>query len=227
MADKKKTPANDGPAARPDNAGGDHAGDGPGGRRLDPPGQDGNDDSHRPDIPPGQVAPNTTGSDSADELQGGKKADRLSGAAGDDHLAGGKGNDTLDGGAGDDTLSGGAGTDHLVGGDGADVFVAGELTATAAGLDRVADFTHGQDKVDFAGLDTVAAGDFASASAASYTAALTSANAIMGDSGEHVVAVQVGGDVIVFADTTDDGQASSAIVLVGRTLADVGAGDFG
>ena len=49
----------------------------------------------------------------------------------------------------------------------------------------------------------------------------------MGDSGEHVVAVQVGDDVIVFADTGDEGSAASAILLVGRTLADVSASDFG
>ena len=231
MADKKKAPVTDRPDPEreppPESHRGEHEGDGPGGRRLDPPGQADNEHSQRPDIPPGQIAPAVIGTDSADELEGGRKADRLSGAAGDDHLSGEDGADTLDGGAGADTLAGGEGVDHLTGGEGADVFRAGGLAKTVAGLDQVSDFAQGEDKIDFGGIETVDAGDFATATAEDFANALTSANAIMGDSGEHVVAVQVGDDVIVFADTGDEGSAASAILLVGRTLADVSASDFG
>lgn len=51
---------------------------------------------------------------------------------------------TLSGGAGNDTLSGGGGTDTLVGGEGSDKFL---VNAVGQGIDRVADFVSGVDKI--------------------------------------------------------------------------------
>ena len=42
------------------------------------------------------------------------------------------------------------------------------------------------------------------------------------------VVIQVGSDVVVFCDTAgNNGSAEDAVVLVGRTLADIGAGNIG
>ena len=62
----------------------------------------------------------------------------------DNLLLGSVGADTLNGGAGDDRLHDGAGSDVLTGGAGADVFV---FTRDGA-LDRITDFTDGQDLID-------------------------------------------------------------------------------
>jgi len=73
----------------------------------------------------------------------------------DDSLFGGAGDDVLDGGAGADRLEGGGGVDALTGGSGADrfVFVPGD------GIDRIADFAPGEDRLLFVGL--AGAGDLA------------------------------------------------------------------
>lgn len=113
------------------------------------------------------------------------------------------------------------------GSDDADIFLAGDVAPDVDGLAHVTGFAHGQDIIDFSGLDAIADSDFASSTADDFAGALAAANAIMAGTGETVVAVQVGDDVIVFADTGDADQAGSAILLVGRTLSDVGAGDFG
>lgn len=62
----------------------------------------------------------------------------------DNLLLGSVGADMLNGGAGDDRLHDGAGSDVLTGGAGADVFV---FTRDGA-LDRITDFTDGQDLID-------------------------------------------------------------------------------
>lgn len=90
-----------------------------------------------------------------DALAGGAGDDRLIGAAGRDRLDGGTGNDALAGGAGDDRLVGGAGRDSLSGGVGADVFA----FTRGSGVDRVADFEPGVDRLDFsahASVDAIA-----------------------------------------------------------------------
>ena len=183
-----------------------------GGFRVDPPGQSQNDHSQRPDAPPGQA-------EYGDQT--------LSGTSGPDSIQGGYGNDTISGGAGDDTLVGAAGTDSLSGGDGADTFVVTGVSGTAAGLDHVFDFTGGSDSLKFSGgpaatdanFDTATATDYASAITAAFTAA---------SGGAAYIAVQVGSDVIVFADTNGDpGNLEDAVVLVGRSLSDVSFGDIG
>ncbi|TPE53778.1 calcium-binding protein [Amaricoccus solimangrovi] len=85
----------------------------------------------------------------------------LSGGAGDDWLTvrGGDGN-ILDGGGGDDALRGGARADRLIGGRGADDLLGGggdDAFVFRPGdgpcRDRVADFAHGHDVIDFSGFD--------------------------------------------------------------------------
>ena len=78
----------------------------------------------------------------------------LYGSFGSDQVTGGRLGDTLDGSDGDDRLNGWAGADELTGGGGADRFVFS--TRTAGQVDRVTDFTHGEDK--FVLLGTAYAG---------------------------------------------------------------------
>ena len=87
------------------------------------------------------------GNDAANHIAGGAGADYLAGRAGDDRLEGGAGNDQLDGGDGDDRLAGDQGADMLTGGAGADTFVF-HLKASAGGLDRIADFQSGADRIE-------------------------------------------------------------------------------
>ena len=107
------------------------------------------------------AAINLTGTAGADTYVGTKFNDRVAGLAGRDVLAGG---------AGDDILRGGTGRDLLTGGAGLDTFVF--ATAAEAGLgtarDRITDFKHGADHLDFSafmagghfiGSAPIAAGD--------------------------------------------------------------------
>ncbi len=78
-------------------------------------------------------------------------ADSIAGRNGNDFLEGFGGNDTLNGGAGDDALAGGAGADILIGGPGADRYVfdmAALSDALVGTVDRIVDFTLGQDQLD-------------------------------------------------------------------------------
>lgn len=177
-----------------------------------------------------------------DNLDGGSGSDSLSGGAGNDHLSGGMGNeaDTLNGGAGNDTLAGGGGADVLTGGTGADAFVvegpgftfvkghAPTANAlTLASVDRVLDFTHGEDHISFGFHNTATAANFATATAADFNAALAAANAKIATGASDYVAVKVGADVIVFADAYhNNGGADSAVLLVGKSLSDISFGDI-
>jgi Ca2+-binding RTX toxin-like protein len=95
-----------------------------------------------------------------DKISGGDGKDRLFGEGGNDILIGGNKNDKLDGGAGNDILDGGSGDDFLTGGSGQDTFV---LTP-GNGLDRLRDFSPGEDKIHikadltFADLEFIAQG---------------------------------------------------------------------
>ena len=82
-----------------------------------------------------------------DLLYGGLGDDALFGDAGNDQLFGQDGNDFFEGGAGNDTLSGGTGNDTLLGGAGNDVFVFADALDASTNIDRILDFTPGQDKV--------------------------------------------------------------------------------
>ncbi len=85
------------------------------------------------------------GNSGNDRLLGQAGPDRLRGQAGRDVLLGGAGRDVLIGGAQDDRLDGGGGDDRLVGGRGRDRFVFG----ADHGDDYIADFTPGQDRIEF------------------------------------------------------------------------------
>jgi Ca2+-binding RTX toxin-like protein len=93
----------------------------------------------------------------------------ITGSSQNDQLFGGLGNDTLTGGAGQDVMEGGAGADTFV-------FQNQSDSTTVLTLDRLLDFTSGQDKIDLSGIDAnlLAAGDqaftFINSAAFSHTA---------------------------------------------------------
>ncbi|MCI0756364.1 choice-of-anchor I family protein [Teichococcus vastitatis] len=86
------------------------------------------------------------GGEGRDLLRGGTGDDLLAGGACNDDLRGGAGDDRLLGGAGDDRLAGGAGNNRLQGGAGSDTFVFGTLEPGT--LQRIADFTVGEDRLE-------------------------------------------------------------------------------
>jgi|GEM_PF-912036 len=81
-----------------------------------------------------------------DTLNGNEHSDRLYGGGGNDMLNGQAGNDYLYGDNGNDILNGGAGNDSMTGGTGADTFVF--EASVAENIDKVKDFTNGDDKLD-------------------------------------------------------------------------------
>ncbi len=120
------------------------------------------------------------GGSGADMLLGGRGIDRLKGGSGADTLKGGDGRDTLEGGKGCDILRGGNGADtlkgqqsadKLIGGAGADTLIGGGgadkfIFDTGHGVDRISDFTPGEDHIrirtagaEFADLTLTAQGD--------------------------------------------------------------------
>ncbi|HSV02555.1 MAG TPA: hypothetical protein VLI41_05055 [Phenylobacterium sp.] len=140
----------------------------------------------------------------------------------DDLLKGGAHADTLDGGAGNDTLSGGGGADLLIGGAGSDVFlVGGKVTSTEAGLDQIQDFTTGADRIGFGGAVSLAGHSFLQDTEADYASALAKATQVIGSDQADLVFVQVGADVVVFADANLHNQVSGAIVLQNASLSGV------
>ena len=164
-----------------------------------------------------------TGTSGADHLEGGPGPDSLSGGDGDDRLRGGDGDDTLDGGAGDDTLVTGDGADVLTGGQGHDIFVIKDhLGATEDALPHITDFTHGEDRLVFDGDLSLTDGKFASGTADTFDAAVDLARTDLASGHLGVAAIQVGADVIVFSGHGHDHHIDSAVVLVGKTLADLG-----
>ncbi len=126
------------------------------------------------------------GGNGDDQQDGGDGVDRLSGDNGNDVLLGGLGNDVLEGGNGNDVINGGAGNDSLRGDNGLDIFRFG--LDSLGGLDSIADFKRGQDKIDLAafGID-------------------------MGD-------VTLGSNGNIFVDVNNDGMADLTIVTQGVNL---------
>lgn len=197
----------------------DHGGRSPGSGALTPSttaGRDGHDDlpgddhdsrhdddhSNHRDDPPGRAGPQTlTGTDGADRLRGGD------------------GNDVLRGDKGADLLTGGAGND---------VFRIDDRAGTIDGLDRIDDFTSGEDKIVFDDDDRtpLTADDYATATATDYADALAQARLLIESGDADVVAVQLGADVVVFADENEN-EIEAAVLLVGRSLSDIDFSDFG
>lgn len=149
------------------------------------------------------------------------------GATGADSVGGGSGRDALYGGDGADTLNGGAAADQLYGGGGADRFVVatGQSAATGDGMDRVFDWS-ASDQIYFSGAAGTAT-NYLELSATSFSAALVLANAQIAAGVVNYVAIAVGADVLVFADSrNDNGGADDAVTLVGRRLDDIAFGNI-
>ncbi len=185
-----------------------------------------------------------TGGLGNDTLVAGEGDDRLDGGFGADSLSGGGGNDqlvsqgpeasVLDGGAGDDTLvSVGAGRDTLFGGDGADRFEFVGKIEPSVGIEAEirdwssADTLHFDAVTVLSGAATLPPPSYAEFVSSSYEKAVLTANEYISATGATYVAAEVAGDVYVFADTGDpqDG-ADIAILLTGRTLADISLANF-
>jgi Ca2+-binding RTX toxin-like protein len=105
----------------------------------------------------GNGADDLLGLGGADILRGQNGADDVSGGDGDDRLFGGTGKDVLDGGAGNDRLLGSIDADRLTGDAGDDAFVFEDfedfIPISGPGLDRITDFTRGDDVIDLSQID--------------------------------------------------------------------------
>ena len=159
-----------------------------------------------------------------DLITGGPLEDLFRGYDGNDFIVAGGGADTLDGGAGNDTLDGGAGGDVITTGDGADVIVIGQGESSGQ-ADVVTDWSSA-DTIRFAhpmGDGTAYVED----TAADLVSAAARANQLIGSGAANVVAMAVGNDVVVYADSAgDNGVADDVVILSGRTLADVSYVNF-
>ena len=162
------------------------------------------------------------GTDGNDIIKGTAGPDSISGGAGDDSLDGAGGGDTLDGGDGRDTLQGGHGGDVLTGGAGADVFLmSGHVTADASSVDRITDFNASEgDLLGFGKSFSLANHSMWTGAADSYAEAFADAKAQIGSGAADIVAVQVGSDLVVFADSYLHNHVDGAAILVGKTIAD-------
>lgn len=163
--------------------------------------------------------------DQVDQLNGEEGDDVLVIQAGGDLLRGGSGADSLNANDGADTLDGGTGADTLSGGAGADRFV---LTAhtdvlSFAGADRIIDW-QASDQIQL--KTAIAASGYAETSASDFAVAVTAAQGLLGSGSAEAVAVQVGGDVVIFVDGSTANTIDAAAILVGRSLADIDGNNF-
>jgi Ca2+-binding RTX toxin-like protein len=151
-----------------------------------------------------------------DTIQGGAGTDTIEGREGNDSVSGGDGNDFLSGNVGHDTISSGAGSDTIW-------FNPGDSGVVAGQLDVITDWSN-QDTLEFG---YVPGGAFLTAVATDYASALDNANYNIAHGNARYEAVQLGSDVVVFADSAGDGgSAEDAVVLRGRALADLSAANF-
>lgn len=178
-----------------------------------------------------------------DTLAGGGGNDTLSSGFGADSLSGGDGDDQLvsqgpeptilDGGAGHDTIvSGGVGKDIVFGGEGRDRFdfiskVDPSVDLEAEIRDWESSDTLHFDAVSILGANAILPISYSEFVANSYEAAVLIAGEHISAAGATYAVAQVGSNVYVFADTGDphDG-ADIAILLTGRTLADISLSNF-
>ncbi|GAB4244124.1 MAG: calcium-binding protein [Stanieria sp.] len=93
-----------------------------------------------------------SGLDGDDNLFGGAGNDIIRGGEDDDFLDGGDGDDVLIGGAGDDVFKGGKGADVMTGGLGSDIFEFFAEDLTSGEVDKILDFTKGEDLIRFNGI---------------------------------------------------------------------------
>ncbi len=144
--------------------------------------------------------------------------DRLVGQMGDDLIRGGFGSDILNGGKGDDTLRGGRGLDFLIGGQGKDHFVyAGVIGSSAAsGIDRIRDFTQGEDVIDLSGIDADGAGG------AFHFLGRARFDGLAGALREHAV----GSDLYLEGDIDGDRRSDFTLILKNAAGLHLGGGDL-
>ncbi len=152
-------------------------------------------------------------------LDGGAGIDRLHGGLGDDLLLGGGGNDALRGWQGADTLTGGPGSDQF------QISASSSIATVQSTLDRITDWDGEQDRLVFfsdAGLPSTPGTsiNYREVSVLDYDAALTLATASLNDPFVAYIAIQLNADVYVFA------ERAGAVILVGRTLADITFGNI-
>ena len=161
--------------------------------------------------------------DGSQILVGSPGGDVLTGGPHGDGLFGGLGADTLVGGAGDDALEGGPGADVLTGGGGRNLFLFDHDSPPVVGqMDTITDWNSGDALSFFSG--PVAASSYMESTAADVSSAKAFAAAEIAGGTAQFVSEQVGADVIVFAGS--QGVVSDAVILAGRTLADIDASNI-
>ena len=146
--------------------------------------------------------------------------DTLDGGDGDDSLVGNTGRDMLNGSGGADTIDGGAGGDTLSGGEGADVFLftAGDSGVTATSIDRLTDFTPGEDRIVFHDGSDVTVFDLTSenfSASKTLVAALTAAYGRSdGINANDAILFDYGGATYLYVnDGTDDLSTASDLLI--------------
>ncbi len=164
-------------------------------------------------------------SNGIDTVLGGQGNDSIIGGSGGDFLNGNLGDDTIQGGSGADSIAGEGGRDVISGGAGADVFsfATGASAMDALTADRILDWT-AADRISL----PVKGGysEYGPVARDFLTAELAGHNTMMPDPTQHILAVQLNGDVVVFADTDADTMPDVAIILVGVSLSDLDASNF-
>ena len=174
------------------------------------------------------------GNEVGDVVDGGDGNDTVTAGGGTNMLQGGNGNDRLTGGNafgstgtdGQDTLDGGAGLDTLTGGTGPDVFVFDDSTVAPVIAPQFCDVVTDWGADDHMRLRAPVAGSYTEMVASDLLGLDPAVRATIGTGAFEVVAVQVEGDVYVFADLRGNNTADVFIKLVGRSLADISADNF-
>lgn len=154
-------------------------------------------------------------------------ADVVRGEAGNDSLLGGSGAETLSGGDGADTIDGGGGVDWMSGGAGADTYLVlnGSGPPQPGTAPQIRDWSS-DDFIQFRDAFAGAAPRYVEYVADDFAGAVTFAQSFFAQYDNAVAAVQLGGDVIVFSGRTAGVAIDAAVVLVGRSLNDISAGNM-
>jgi Ca2+-binding RTX toxin-like protein len=144
-----------------------------------------------------------------------------------DTLRGGQGNDSITGGAGIDMLSGDMGVDSLRGGAGADrfLFTAGAARLVDGGLDVIADFENGSDRIS---LDFQVTSVLGGGREGNFAGAASSAQQLLDRHGGNaeVAAISVGSDTYLFFAGDGGDTVDSAIRLMGISPTAIDGRDF-
>jgi Ca2+-binding RTX toxin-like protein len=150
-------------------------------------------------------------------------ATTLSGDAGNDTITGTLGGDTISGGTGSDVINGRGGKDIMTGGEGPDRFNFNttESNVTAGLGDQITDWSS-EDTISFNLLGAATGTTYVETVSSDYASALgIASNAIAGGTIDFVL-VQIGVDLVLFADSNNDnGTADTGVVILGKTLADI------